>query len=102
MEFYGVLSLTEDNEFILESSDNTINLSRILDNIHKQDNKLVYIEIRRDGKILYEEDGGLFLREDDQGVLSYFVCGNNLSKLLFYETENILDIEIIWRGNKGF
>lgn len=95
-----MLDLNDYGEFILESSDNTINISKILDNIYKQDNKLVYIEVRRDGKLIFEEDGGLVLREDDQGVLSYFVCSMNLSKLLFYETENYLDIEIVQRGNR--
>ena len=56
--------------------------------------KSIYIKIEKFGRLLFEEDGGLFLRKDNQSVDSYFICGENLSKLLFYETDEELEVII--------
>ena len=100
--YNGKLDMNDNGEFIIHIETGTVNISKILDDIFtSQLRPLVYVKIYRNGKLIFEEDGGLFLNTDDQKVQSYFVCGNNLSKCLFYETDNFLEITINQRRKSG-
>lgn len=95
MELYGLLIMNDNGEFELKSDNSIINISKLLDEIYNTNSKpQVYIKIMKFGRLLFEEDGGLFLRKDNQSVDSYFICGENLSKLLFYETDEELEVII--------
>ena len=72
-----------------------VNVSRILNNIFESSLRpQVYIRICKGTSLIMEEDGGLFLNMDKQKVNSFFVCGVNLSKILFDNTDQFLEIEI--------
>lgn len=96
----GKFNMNDNGEFELHTEVGIVNISQVLDNIFEsQLRPLVYVKIMKNGtSLLMEEDGGLFLHTDDQKVESYFVCGVNLSKLLFYNTGEKLEINIIKRG----
>lgn len=92
--------MNDNGQFELEDETGIINISNLLDGIYDSKLKpLVYIKIIKNGKLIFEEDGGIFNHRDEQQVDSYFVCGNNLSKCLFYNTDEVLDITIKQRGN---
>lgn len=100
MELYGKLDMNDDGEFELHNETGIINISKMLDGIYESQLKpLVYIKIEKEGHLLIEEDGGLLLHTDSQKVESYFVCGINISKELFYNTDEFLSITIK-KGNK--
>jgi len=100
--FNGKLDMDDNGEFIIHTETGIVNISKILDDIfNSQLRPLVYVKIYKNGKLIFEEDGGLFLHTDDQKVQSYFVCSMNLSKLLFYETDNFLEITIKQRRKSG-
>ena len=97
----GKLIMNDDGEFELHNAMSIVNISKVLDNIFASQLKpLVYVKIMKNGtSLLMEEDGGLFSHMDDQKVESYFVCGVNLSKLLFYNTGEKLEFIVKKRGN---
>ena len=100
MDLNGLLTMNDDGQFELENETGIINISDLLDNIFESGLKpQVYVRIMKDGKLIFEESGGLFLNVDEQRVESFFVCGLNLSKTLFYSTDEYLDITI--RQQKG-
>jgi len=98
----GKLIMNDDGEFELYNEMSVINISKVLDNIFaSQLRPQVDIKIFKNGILLFDEQGGLFLHTDEQKVESYFVCSLNLSKLLFYNTEeNNIEITIKYEGNK--
>ena len=98
----GKLQMTDDEtgEFEIVTETGTVNVSKILDNIF--DSSLrpqAYIKILRGNAFIFEEDGLITFCRDKQGVESYMICGMNLSKLLWDNTEERLDICIKKRGN---
>ena len=98
----GKLQMADDEsgEFEIVTETGTVNVSKILDNIFDSGLRpQVYVKILRGGSLIFEESGGLLLCRDRQGVDSYFVCGLNLSKLLWDNTEEWL--EIILKRNYG-
>ena len=96
--YNGKLQMTDDQsgDFeIVKDSGDAINVSKILDNIFESGLRpQVYIKISKGTSLIMEEDGGLFLNIDNQKVNSFFVCGINLSKILFDNTEQFLEIQI--------
>ena len=104
MNLSGRLFIDEDNdkgEFELETETDVVNISQLLDGVYSSRLKpQVYIRVEKNGSLLMEEDGGIFLNIDEQKVESYFVCGINLSKLLWDNTGEYLDITIQERKNK--
>lgn len=97
MELYGMLQMVDDEsgDFEIVTENGAINVSKLLDGIFESGLRpQVYIKIMRSESLLLEEEGGLFLNKDKQGVDSYFVCGLNLSKLLWDNTEECLEITI--------
>jgi len=104
MNILGKLDIDDNGEFIVHIEDNQIvNISKILDNIFEsQLRPQVDIKIFKNGRLLFDEQGGLFLHTDNQKVESYFVCGVNLSKLLFYNTEEFLEITIKNEGKSRY
>lgn len=96
---FGKLDMNDEGQFILECENETVNITEILDNIFDSSLKpQVYIKILKNGRLLYDEDGLITICEDKQKVESHYVCFNNLDKLLFYETGEMLEIEIIERS----
>jgi hypothetical protein len=95
MELYGKLIMNDDGEFELDTEREIINISKLLDGIYNTGSKpQIYIKIEKFGRLLFEEDGLLVKKKDEQNVESYFICGMNLSKLLFYETDEALEVVI--------
>jgi len=99
--FIGLLGMDDNGEFILQQSEDgkIVNITKILDDIFSSSLKpQVYIKITRCGRLLFEEDGLVTINVDEDRVESHYICGNNLDKLLFYETDNMLEISIKKRG----
>jgi hypothetical protein len=91
--YFGKLVYNDEAQFEIHNDTGIINITKILDNIFDSGLRpLVDIKIYKNGILLFDEQGGLFLHTDDQKVESYFVCSLNLSKLLFYNTGNNLEI----------
>ena len=93
----GKLQMTDDDtgEFEILTETGVVNVSKILDDIHKSGLRpQVEIKVMCGDKMLFDEQGGLFSHKDEQKVDSYFVCGLNLSKLLWDNTEEFLEITI--------
>jgi len=98
----GKLQMVDDEsgEFEIVTENGTVNVSKILDNIFDSGLRpQVYIKILRGGSLIFEEDGMITFCRDKQGVDSYFVCGLNLSKVLWDNTGEWL--EIILKRNYG-
>lgn len=100
MIFYGQLTYNDNAEFELEDETGVINISNLLDGIYNTKEQ-AYIKITRKSSLLFEEDGAILKREDRDGIISNFVCGNNLDLLLFNNTDEILEIEIKKRRKNG-
>ena len=100
MEFYGQLIMNDDGEFELEDETGIINISNLLDGIHSAKEQ-IYIRITKGSSLLFEEDGSIIRKQDSDGILSNFVCGNNLDLLLFNNTDEILQIVIRKRRKYG-
>lgn len=97
----GYLVYNDEAEFeihrILNGAKKVDNITCILDEAYCPDidsKVLVHTKIMKDGKLLFDEDGRLEKKIDKDGILSYFICGNNLDYLLFYNTDEFLDISI--------
>lgn len=100
----GKLQMTDDQtgEFEIVTENGVFNVSNILDNIFESGLRpQVYVRIMEGTKLLLEEEGGLFLHMDEQKVESYFICGINLSKILFDSTDKVLELVIRQRGNNS-
>jgi len=96
----GKLDMDDNGEFELHTENGIVNISKVLDNIFESQLKpQVDIKIFKNGRLLFDEQGGLFLCIDEQKVESYFVCSLNLSKLLFYNTGERLEITIKYERN---
>lgn len=106
MQLYGRLFIDEDNdngEFELETETGIVNISQLLDGIYTSRLKpQIYIRIEKSGSLLMEEDGGIFYHIDEQKVESFWVCGINLSRLLWDNTGEYLDITIQERKSKVY
>lgn len=94
----GKLQMTDDQtgefELVIEDS-SSFNISKILNDIFEASLRpQVYVRVSRCGRLLFEESGGLFLNIDKQKVESFFICGLNLSKLLWDNTDEFLEIII--------
>lgn len=106
MELYGKLFIDDNNEkgeFELETETRVVNISQLLDNIFESALRpQVYIRIMRGNSLIFEESGGLLLNRDEQKVESYFVCGLNLSKTLWNNTNEFLEIIIKQEGRNRY
>ena len=96
---FGKLDMNDEGQFILECENEVVNITEMLDNIFDSSLKpQVYVKIMKCGRMLFNEDGLITISVDEQKVESHYVCFNNLDKLLFYETGEMLEIEIIERS----
>lgn len=105
MQLSGRLFIDQDNdngEFELENETGIVNISQLLDGIYSSQNKLIYVEIIKDGSILFQEDGGLTKKIDKDGINSFHICGMNLDLVLFNNTGEYLDITIQERKSKVY
>lgn len=92
----GILKYNDIADFELHMDDGkVVNITGILDEAYG-DNILVYAKVVRvlEGVILFEEDGKLCKKLDSDGIMSYHICGMNLDHLLFYNTDDIIDITL--------
>ena len=94
----GLLTYNDNAEFELHNENiGFVNITKVLDEAYDlEENVLVYINITRVGsdRLLFDEDGILTKKTDTDGVLSYYICGTNLDYTLFYNTDEILNIEM--------
>ena len=100
MIFYGQLIYNDNAEFELEDETGIINISNLLDGIHSAKQQ-AYIRITKGSSLLFEEDGAIIKKQDKDGIISNFVCGNNLDLLLFNNTDEVLQIIIKKRRKYG-
>ena len=96
MNLCGRLEYNDDAEFEIDDYDSIkiINISKILESIYNSEDKCTYVKISKGGLIIFEEDGGLVKKIDNQGVLSFFICGVNLDLILFNNTNEIVEFTI--------
>lgn len=76
---------------------NTFCLSKFLDAVYYSDksNYLSFKIYKNGGKTLYNEKGNLYRRkEEDSEMYTYCQNGSELDKILFYNTNEIVDVEI--------
>jgi len=95
--YSGKLSYNEQANYIIISptTKSTINISDILYNICYSSNNQIEIKIMKGCKILFNESGRLLNKIDKQnGLLSYHVNSEDLESVLFFNTEEYLDIEL--------
>jgi len=94
--YTGKLLYNEQANYTLHSpTSDTINISDILYNICYSSNNQIEIKIMKGCKILFNESDRLLKRIDKQnGLLSYHVNSEDLESVLFFNTEEYLDIEI--------
>ena len=99
----GKLEYNDNAEYELHTELGVVNISKVLDDIFDSGLRpQVDIKISKNGRLIFDEQGGLFLNMDDQRVESYFVCSLNLSKLLFYNTGENLEITIKYEGKSRY
>jgi len=99
--YEGKLIYNDNAEYELLSpiSKSTINLSELLNTICYSYNNNVEIRILKGCKILFNESGRLLNNiNKENGLLSYHVNSEDFESVLFYNTDEYLDIEI----NSGF
>ena len=92
-----LLTYNDHAEFELHNEKGFLNITKILDeSYNSEENILVYMNVMKVGsdRSIFEEDGGLTKKVDTDNILSYHICGNNLDHVLFYNTDEILDIEM--------
>ena len=94
--YTGKLFYNEQANYTLYfPTSDTINISDILYNICYSSNNYIEIKIMKGCKILFNESGRLLNKIDDKnGLLSYHVNSEDLESVLFFNTEEYLDIEI--------
>jgi len=95
--YSGKLSYNEQADYIIYSptTKSTTNISDILYNICYSSNNQIEIKIMKGCKILFNESGRLLNKIDKQnGLLSYHVNSEDLESVLFFNTNEYLDIEI--------
>lgn len=100
MNLYGQLIYNDNAEFELEDETGIINISNLLDGIYNAKQQ-AYIRITKGSSLLFEEDGAIIKKQDKDGIISNFVCGNNLDLLLFNNTDEVLQIIIKKRRKYG-
>ena len=100
MNLYGQLIYNDNAEFELEDETGIINISNLLDGIYNAKQQ-AYIRITKGSSLLFEEDGAIIKKQDSDGIVSNFVCGNNLDLLLFNNTDEVLQIIIKKRRKYG-
>ena len=95
--YTGKLIYNDGNIYTLYSptTKSTTNISDILYNICYSYNNYINIKIMKGCKILFEEDGRLINKINNKnGLLSYHVNSEDLESVLFYNTDDFVDIEI--------
>lgn len=95
--YLGRLDIEDNGDFILYQEDNSVvNITNILSEIYccGEKDSLVYLKISKGCSTLYEEDGKIIKKIDSDGIISNFICGDNLDYCLFYNTGEILEITI--------
>ncbi len=96
--YFGKLIYNDNAEFELRDETGFINITKMLDDIFDSGLKpQVYVKVMKGTSLLFEEDGLLTICRDEDGVDSFYICGLNLDKLMFYNTEEALEITIIKR-----
>ena len=98
--YEGKLIYNDNAEYELLSpiSKSTINLSELLNTICYSYNNYIKIKIFKGCKILFEESGKLIKNFDKHNIFSFHVNSEDFESILFYNTDEYLDIEI----NSGF
>lgn len=76
----GELIYNESGEYII----NNFNLSSLFSRIYYATiSNYLNIKIMQGCKTLFNEDGNLYKKKDDDGIYSYHLCGNNVELQLF-------------------
>jgi hypothetical protein len=92
--YRGRLDIEQNGDFILYQEDNSVvNITQMLSQFYLAE-RLVYLKVSKGSYIEFEEDGKIFKKLDQDGIISNFICGNNLDYCLWYLTDDIVEIEI--------
>jgi hypothetical protein len=97
INLFGKFDMNDDGEYEIQDETGIINVTQLLEGIYNT-KEMVYISVMRGDSLLFEEDGAITKRKDQDGVLSFYVCGANLEYILFYNTGETLDITLKKRG----
>ena len=95
--YSGRLVYNQDGlyEIYSPTTKSTTNISDILYNICYSSNNQIEIKIMKGCKILFNESGRLLNKINNKnGLLSYHVNSEDLESVLFFNTNEYLDIEI--------
>lgn len=101
----GKLKYNDDGYYEIHNERGKFNFSKLLDKVYYSP-KSYYINlcIMEGCKIIFNEDGGLYKRIDNDGINSYYILGDNLEEKLFNNTEKnlyfIIDTEAV--GGKDY
>ena len=103
--YSGKLLYNDEAQYGLQFPSGLVNISEILDKVCTSSNKYIEIKIMDCCKLIYEEKGNLMkYKSYNTGVVDYHINGNCLGDVLFFNTENILDItiyaEVLGMGDK--
>ena len=96
----GRLTMSDEKyNYVVVDGNKEINLTDIFDGILARDyiNRLTTIltlVIELNGRVSFKEEGQLKMRQDEVGVRSYFLGGENLDKFLFYHTGEYMNVYI--------
>jgi len=92
---YGKLIYNLDAEYEVINKNEAINISSILKQIYYSNNNVVNINVFVGCKILFSEEGYLIKKKDEYGIYDYHINGANLGLVLFDNTDEFINFEII-------
>lgn len=100
--YYGRLIYNDQGEYELHSPTGIVNISHILKNIYFADNNYIKIKIMNGCKVLFNEEGNLYLKVIIKPKLaSYHVNGNDLETVLFDLVGQDLEILLFAEALEG-
>lgn len=102
--YSGILKYNDSAEYELCFRNKKINISNIIDQVYHSPNNFIEIKIMNCCKLIFEEQGKLYMRKDQFGINCYHISGCNLDYTLFQMVDEVLDItiyaEILKQGDK--
>lgn len=96
--YFGKLVYNDDAEFEIHDDTGIINITQLLDGIYKSENKLIFVEVMKANSLLFQEDGGVCIKPDEQNVMCHYICGVNLDRIFWDNTDEYVEITIYKRG----
>lgn len=101
--FNGILDYNENADYVLESTQGrgSVNISGMLNKVYYADTNSISIKIMDGCKTLFNEEGNIYLKNNQFGIYSYHIDGEDLEHKLFNNTGKELEITISAEALKG-